>query len=112
MDARRIGRSVRALRIRAGQRQIDVAGEARISRQQIGRIEAGELDGVTVGSLERAVTALGGSFDVTVRWHGEGLDRLLDAAHAGLVEQVVARFPGGGGKSGARQVDGEVRTNV
>ncbi len=27
-----------------------------------------------------------------VRWHGEGLDRLLDEAHAGLVELVVGRL--------------------
>jgi Holliday junction resolvase-like predicted endonuclease len=28
--------------------------------------------------------------DIALRWHGEGLDRLLDAAHARLVDQVVA----------------------
>jgi hypothetical protein len=31
-------------------------------------------------------------FDAQVRWQGEGLDRLLDTAHAGLVEAVVTRL--------------------
>ena len=34
--------------------------------------------------------ALGARLSVRVYWHGEELDRLLDAAHAGIVDQVVA----------------------
>src|SRR3954453_13339241 len=30
------------------------------------------------------------------RWNGEGLDRLLDQAHAGLVEQLVVRLRAAG----------------
>jgi hypothetical protein len=32
---------------------------------------------------------LGASVDVRLRWHGEGLDRLLDEAHARLVDATV-----------------------
>jgi hypothetical protein len=39
--------------------------------------------------LDRLVAGLGARLDVGVRWRGEGLDRLLDQAHAGLVDQVV-----------------------
>jgi hypothetical protein len=45
---------------------------------------------VSVGDLTSVAEALEADVDVRLRWHGEGLDRLLDAAHAGLVEQIVA----------------------
>jgi len=47
------------------------------------------LAGVSIGALERACAALGADLDVRVRWRGEGLDRLLDQAHAGIVEHLV-----------------------
>jgi transcriptional regulator with XRE-family HTH domain len=89
MDALRIGRSLRALRIRRGLRQADVASAAGISRSQYGRIERGALRRTTLAGIEDACEALGADLDVRVRWHGEGLDRLLDAAHADLVNRVV-----------------------
>ena len=60
-----------------------------MSRQQYGRIERGELRSVPLGHLDRVCMALGADLDVRVRWHGEGLDRLLDAAHADLVNRTV-----------------------
>lgn len=39
--------------------------------------------------LERVCHALDAELDIRVRWHGEGLDRLLDEAHAILVERFV-----------------------
>jgi len=89
MDGLRIGRQLRALRLRADKRQRDVSADARVSRQLIAKVEGGAIDGVTIGSLTRIGTALGATVDILVRWHGEGLDRLLDAAHAALVEIVV-----------------------
>lgn len=44
------------------------------------------------GSLahtEAICEVLGADLDVRVRWRGEALDRLLDEAHAGLVERMV-----------------------
>jgi hypothetical protein len=43
-----------------------------------------------IDTIERIVTALGASVDLTLRWRGEQLDRLADAAHAQLVQSVVA----------------------
>jgi len=40
--------------------------------------------------------ALDASVDVVVRWRGEGLDRLLDAGHASLVDAVVGLLAGAG----------------
>lgn len=63
---------------------------ARVSRSLISKVERGLVGNVQVGHLERIVGALGGTLDVRVRWHGEQLDRLLDEAHARIVELVVA----------------------
>jgi hypothetical protein len=71
---------------------VDLASRVGVSRQLIGKIEAGQLDDVQIGTLRRVVEALGATFDPQVRWRGDGLDRLLDAAHAGLVEAVVTRL--------------------
>ena len=89
MDPIRFGRSLRAIRMRRGLRQIDVAVAAQLSRSQAARIERGELKGVPVDDLLALAAALGAEVDLSVRWHGESLDRLLDARHAALVEVVV-----------------------
>ncbi len=89
MDPIRLGLALRALRIRRGWRQQDLADRVGLSRSAVSDVECGACSGVTVGTLDRIVAVLGARLDVGVRWHGEQLDRLLDAAHAGLVEQSV-----------------------
>lgn len=90
MDLKRVGSAVRALRRRRNWRQADLAREARVSRPVAGRIERGESGAIAIEVLERVVIAVGGTLDLGVRWQGEGLDRLLDEAHARIVEQLVA----------------------
>jgi transcriptional regulator with XRE-family HTH domain len=92
MDAGRVARSYRALRIRRCWRQRDLADAAGVSRQLITKVESSDLREVQVSTLEQVAVALGASLDVNLRWRGEGLDRLLDAAHAALVEAVVDRL--------------------
>jgi transcriptional regulator with XRE-family HTH domain len=92
MDAIRLGHGIRALRIRRRWRQQDLADAAGVSRQLIAKVESGDIERVQVGTLRAIARALGATLDVLVRWHGEALDRLLDAAHAGLVDSVVARL--------------------
>ena len=41
-------------------------------------------------TLHEIAEALGARASVSLYWQGEGIDRLLDAAHAGLVNQVVS----------------------
>jgi hypothetical protein len=52
-------------------------------------VEQGQGDRVTVANLDRVVAPLGARLLCRLEWRGEGLDRLLDADHAALVEQVV-----------------------
>lgn len=61
-----------------------------MSRSVIGRIERGRADRLAVHALVRVAAELGARVDVRLLWQGEGLDRLLDARHADLVERVVA----------------------
>jgi transcriptional regulator with XRE-family HTH domain len=89
MERLRIGRSIRALRIRLAQRQSDAAEKAGVSRSVVSRIERGEISSTTLESLEAVCAAIGADLDVRVRWRGEGLDRLMDEAHAGIVERFV-----------------------
>jgi transcriptional regulator with XRE-family HTH domain len=92
MDPIRIGRACRALRIRRRWRQEDLADLLGISRQLVGKVESGHAAAVQLRTLESMVGALGGTLDVAIRLQGEGLDRLLDVAHAGLVESVLERL--------------------
>jgi transcriptional regulator with XRE-family HTH domain len=92
MDAIRLGLQVRALRRRRGWRQLDVGQRAALSRSAIGRIERGDIRGLPIDSLSRTAEALGGRLDISLRWHGEGLDRLLDAEHAALVDALVRLY--------------------
>jgi transcriptional regulator with XRE-family HTH domain len=89
MDVIRFGLGMRALRRRRGWTQMRLASEARVSRAVIWRIERGHADRVALHTLIRVAAALGARVDVRLLWHGEGLDRLLDARHASLVDRVV-----------------------
>jgi transcriptional regulator with XRE-family HTH domain len=90
MDAVRVGRVIRALRIRKQWRQVDLAERAGCSQALIARIEAGGADRLTGATLERVAHALGARLFVRVDWNGAAADRLLDADHAAVVNRVIA----------------------
>jgi transcriptional regulator with XRE-family HTH domain len=92
VDPVRLGHSFRALRLNRRWRQIDLGEKAGISASVVSRIERGRVGSVRLGTLRKVAEALDASLEVRARWNGEGLDRLLDQAHAGLVEQVVQRL--------------------
>jgi transcriptional regulator with XRE-family HTH domain len=89
MDSIRLGRQLRALRVRQELRQEDVGLAAKLSRATISRLERGRIEEVAIGVLVRVAAAVGATVDVRLRWNGEQLDRLLDEAHASLVEGMV-----------------------
>ena len=62
---------------------------AHVSRSFVAKLESGDIDGVAVGRLGTVAEALGAVVDVRLRWRGEALDRLLDEAHARIVEAFV-----------------------
>lgn len=89
-------RALRALRRRRGWRQIDLAGRTGISRQVISRMERGQLSGIGTRTLVRVAEGLDATLELTVRWQGEGLNRLTDATHAQVVEAAAAMLRGSG----------------
>jgi transcriptional regulator with XRE-family HTH domain len=89
MDAFRFGRVLRAVRRHLGLTQAAVARRAGISQSVYSRAECGDLTGMTVGTLDRIAASIGATLIVDIRYQGGLGDRLVDAAHAALVEIVV-----------------------
>jgi transcriptional regulator with XRE-family HTH domain len=89
MDAVRVGRVVRALRIRRRWRQLDLADRVGVSQSLVARVERGGAGRLRLDTLERVTSVLDARLVLRVDWHGEAADRLLDADHAAIVEQVL-----------------------
>lgn len=92
MDDTRVGRSLRAVRIRKGWRQEDVARQAGVSQNAVSRAERGLIDGMTLSSIRAIGQAVGVLIDLEPRWRCGELDRLLGARHSALHEAVASRF--------------------
>ncbi|MBI3746618.1 MAG: helix-turn-helix domain-containing protein, partial [Chloroflexi bacterium] len=95
MDAVRLGLSIRALRRRRAWTQADLGRRVGLSDQTISRVERGHAGRVTLRKVERILEVLGARLLIRALWQGEELDRLLDAAHARLVElsmQLLAEY--------------------
>jgi transcriptional regulator with XRE-family HTH domain len=90
MDYVRLGLAFRAVRIRQGLRQSDVAARAGVSDSMVSRIERGDIGPVTIGTLRRVGDAIGLVISISVRWRGVELPRLLDERHAAMARDVVA----------------------
>ncbi len=89
MDAVRLGQAIRALRRRRGWTQQRLGEASGTSQGAVSRCERGDAHTLTCRTIVKIAEALGARATVSIHWHGEELDRLLDAAHAGLVEVVV-----------------------
>jgi transcriptional regulator with XRE-family HTH domain len=96
MDAIRLGLQFRALRRRVRLTQHQLAGRAGVSRSFVSRVERGLIGNVPYATLPRCASELGATLDYVLRWHGEGLDRLLDEAHAELVDASIATYRSAG----------------
>jgi transcriptional regulator with XRE-family HTH domain len=89
VDPVRIGLSIRALRRRKRWTQQRLADKVGMSRSVVARVETGHGDRLTFRTLSTIVGGLGATISVRVLWHGEGLDRLLDASHADIADRVL-----------------------
>lgn len=87
-----MGRAFRALRLRLGLRQRDVAGRARVSQQHVSDFERGQLGGMRFEDVRAMLAVVDARLVVTVSWRGGLLDRLLDEGHAAIVNAVSARL--------------------
>jgi transcriptional regulator with XRE-family HTH domain len=88
----RVGSTLRAVRVRRGLRQEDVAAAAGVSTSTVSRLERGHLAWFVFGTSVRVAGALDVRLDVVPRWRGGELDRLLNARHSAMHELLAARF--------------------
>jgi DNA-binding Xre family transcriptional regulator len=92
MDDIRVGSAIRAVRLRRGLRQCDVAAAAGLSQSTVSLVELGRFETLTLGTIR----AVGRPLDVWIhfesRWGGAELPRLLDERHAILVGLVVTEL--------------------
>jgi transcriptional regulator with XRE-family HTH domain len=97
MDDLRFGGAIRAARVRRGWRQADLARQAGVGATTVARIERGRLDGVPVGTLRKVAQVLEIRVELLPRSRAADLDRILNARHAALAEEVIAWFAQLGG---------------
>src|SRR5688572_23005937 len=90
MDDRRVGRLIRAARLKKGWRQADVEAACGIDQTTVSRIEAGGLSGVTLRSVRVVAECVGVRLELQPRMTAAEVARLLDAGHARLADAVVA----------------------
>lgn len=89
MNSSRIGRGMRAIRIRTNLTQQAVATRAAVPRGVVASLERGDIGRVRVDQLLAVATALRADVDLLLRWNGTDLDRLLNAGHSAMHELVV-----------------------
>jgi len=89
MDSSRLGRGLRAIRIRTNLTQAEVGTRAEVPRAVVARVERGDVARVRVEQLVAIAVALHGDIDIVLRWNGTELDRLLNAGHSAMHELVV-----------------------
>jgi transcriptional regulator with XRE-family HTH domain len=92
MDDQRFGSTIRAVRIKRGWRQHDLATRAGVSRATVSRLERGHPGTFSLDTIRRVAAALDIRVDVVPRWRAGDLDRLLNARHSQLHELVAHWF--------------------
>jgi len=90
MDAQRLGAVLRVVRLRRGLRQRDLGRLAGVSDQTVSRIERGHLASLTFGTVEAVARALEVNVDHRAWSRAGDLERLVNARHSALVEDLVA----------------------
>jgi transcriptional regulator with XRE-family HTH domain len=104
MDDQRVGAALRALRIRRGWTQRELAIRAAVSVGVVSLIERGHLLSVSPRALRRVAGALEVRIELALRLrHGE-LDRLVNAGHSALHEAIARHLASTGGWEQAAEV--------
>jgi transcriptional regulator with XRE-family HTH domain len=89
-----VGAGLRAIRIRAELTQSALAIAAAVPRSVVQAIEHDRIDRVRVGDLRAVGAAVDATVDLSLRWRGGDLPRLVNARHAALHEVVASRAAG------------------
>jgi transcriptional regulator with XRE-family HTH domain len=90
MDDQQIGALIRAVRMRRGMRQLDVATAAGLSQACISTVERGHLAGLSIDSLRRIGAVLDIRVEFVARWRAGDAGRLLSRRHSLMAESFAA----------------------
>ncbi len=85
-----LGRTGRQLRLRLGWRQRDLGDRVGLSQGEISLFERGRLQGMPIGTIRRILGGMDAELVLFARWRGGDLDRLLDAGHARLCDDLAS----------------------
>lgn len=85
---------LRAVRVKRGLRQSDLAEAAGVSQSTVSRLELGSVATIQVGTLRAVAQALGVRVTVELRGPGAELDRLVGAGHSAMHEELARVFAG------------------
>ena len=89
MDDARVGAAFRAIRVRRGWRQQDVADKAGVSQSMVSMIERGHIARVSIDYLRTIGSVLDMRLEIVARWRRGELDRLLNWRHSRLGNAVA-----------------------
>lgn len=92
MDDQRLGAALRTVRVRRGLTQAQLAQRGGVSASLVSLVERGHYDTLSLRSLRAIAAALDIRLDVTARLRTGDIDRLLNAAHARLHEELARLF--------------------
>jgi transcriptional regulator with XRE-family HTH domain len=92
MDDRRVGRLVKAARLRRGWRQADVEAASGMDQTTISLVESGRLATFTLHTIRAIADSVGAPLELSPRLLASEISQLLDQGHAALVEAVLAHL--------------------
>ena len=87
-----VGALFRAVRIRGGKRQVDVATGASVPRSRVSSVERGHLDDVPMGQLRAIANDLEIRVELVASWRGADGARIVNERHSRMHELVAARL--------------------
>jgi transcriptional regulator with XRE-family HTH domain len=91
VDDARLGMAIRAVRLRRRWTQRRLGAEAGVSESTVSRAERGRVDALSVGSIRAICAALGVRLELLPRTPGADLERMINARHAALAEEILRR---------------------
>jgi transcriptional regulator with XRE-family HTH domain len=92
MNEQRLGAAIRAVRRRRKLSQQDVAEAAGVGHSTVSLVERGHCGQLSLATVERIAATVDVRIDLTARWRGGDLDRLLNRRHSLLAESFAARL--------------------
>ena len=92
MDDVQVGSVFRAVRLRRGLSQGEVAAVAGVSTSTVSLLERGALEEATLRVIRRVAAALGVSLPFRPQWRGADLAKLLDERHARICRTLAGRL--------------------